>query len=341
MQYAQKVFCPLLAGLVLSTPMSTVQAKDSVEIYGVIGLYGGSIKRAGETGSSRAINGGGLQTSFLGFRGQEDLGNGLKALFSLESFFRPDTGEQGRNATDPLFSRNAWLGLDSAYGRVSFGRQTNPTYAVMSQLSPFGASVVFSPLTVQSFVLPYGRNILGDSVWNNVVKYSTHNLNGFQGSLLYGFGEVADKRGYANTGAHATYRAGKFMGALSVQRVRMNVTTALAEPQLAWLAGATYDFGPVKLHGSTVRTSIDGGAKTRLLDLGLTVPVSASGQVLLETAQSRIESSGLGDIKRTTTSIGYDHRLSKRTDIYAVYSRDDKTALNPGNSVALGIRHAF
>lgn len=341
MKNSQKTSCALLAGLISSVPVGGALAAESVDIYGVIGIHAGSIKRSGEAESSRVINGGGLQTSFLGFKGQEDLGNGLKALFALEAFFRPDTGESGRSATDPFFSRNAWVGIEGGFGRVSLGRQTNPTYAVMSQLSPFGASVVFSPLTVQSFVLPYGRNILGDSVWNNVVKYATPNLQGFQGSLLYGLGEVAGKSGYANTGAHATYRSGKFMGAVSVQRVRMNVTTALAEPQRAWLAGATYDFGPVKLHGSTVRTRIDDGASTRLYDLGLSVPVSAPGKLLLETAHSRIDVPNVADARRTTTSFGYDHRLSKRTDVYAVYSLDRKTGASSANSVAVGIRHMF
>jgi len=340
-KHTRKASCALFAGLIGGAPVGGAQAAETVDIYGVIGIHAGSIKRSGESASSRVINGGGLQTSFLGFKGQEDLGGGLKALFALESFFRPDTGESGRNATDPFFSRNAWVGIEGDFGRLSLGRQTNPTYGVMSQLSPFGASVVFSPLTVQSFVVPYGRNILGDSVWDNVLKYATPNLQGFQGSLLYGRGEVAGKSGYANTGAHATYRSGKFMGALSVQRVRVNGTTVLAEPQRAWLAGATYDFGPLKLHGNTVRTRIDGGSSTRLHDLGLSVPVSAPGKLLLETARSRIDAPNVPDVRRTTTSFGYDHRLSKRTDVYAIYSHDRKTGQSSANSFAVGIRHMF
>lgn len=316
-------------------------AAQSVQIYGLVGLFVGSVQRSGESSATKQIAPGGLTTSYLGFKGQEDLGNGLKAIFALESFFRPDTGEQGRTAADPLLSRNAWLGVDSGYGRLTLGRQTNPTYGVMSQLSPFGSSVNFSPLAVQSFVPAFGRNIIGDSVWNNVVQYATPELKGFRGSVLYGMGEVPDRPGLANLGLHGSYRNGKFFGAVSAQRVKINVGTLLPEAQKAWLAGATYDFGPLKLYGNTVRTRIDGGPSTRLYDAGLSVPVSPVGAVLLEGARSWIDAPGAADTRRDTASLGYDHRLSKRTDVYAIYTYDKRSDAAVGDTVAFGIRHAF
>ena len=341
MQVKYTATCILLTGLFASAALNEAQAAGQLDIYGSVGLYAGSIQRSGEPRLSRDIFGGGLQTSFIGLKGQQAVGADLTVLFALESFFRPDLGEMGRNDDDPFFSRNAWVGLEGDFGRVSYGRQTNPTYAVMSQLSPFGSSVVFSPLAVQSFVLPYGRNILGDSVWDNVIKYATPNLQGFQGSLLYGRDDDSDGRGYSNRGAHVTYRSGKLMGAVSLQRVEGTRKTTLAEPQLAWLAGATYDFGPLKLHGSTVHTRIDGGASTQLYDAGVSVPVSAAGRLLLETAHSRIDRTNASNIRRTTTSFGYGHQLSKRTDVYAIHTHDQKSRASAGRSYSVGIRYQF
>ena len=320
--------------------VGSVQA-ESTDIYGLVGLYMGSVKRSGETDSTQGMFGGGLKTSFIGFKGQEELGNGMKVLFSLESFFRPNTGEQGRISSDPLFSRNAWVGIEGGFGRVSLGRQTNPTYAVMTQLSPFGSSVVFSPLTVHSFVPAYGRNIQGDSVWNNAVKYATPKLGGFQGSMLYARNDTSGGSAKTNAGLHGTYRSGKLMAAVSLQRAQINGTTPLADTQRAWLAGATYDFEVVKLYGTTVHTDIDGGTSTQLYDLGASMPVSKSGKVLLETATTRIKPDSGSSSRRTTTSAGYDHQLSKRTDVFAIYSRDKKTAASAANSIAVGIRHLF
>lgn len=312
-----------------------------VEIYGLIGVYAGSIKRSGESDSVRVLNSGGLQTSYIGFRGSEDLGGGTKAIFALESFFRADTGEQGRNQADPLFSRNAWVGLEGNLGRLTVGRQTNPTYAAASQLSPFGNSVVFSPLTLHSFVAAYGSNIVGDTVWNNGIQYASKEISGFRGAVLYGLGEVAGTDGVANLGLHATFRRGKLFTAFSAQRVRFNVSVPLAEQQEALLAGAAYDFGKVKVFGSTSHTRIDGGRKTRLYDVGLSIPVSAPGSIMLELARSDIEMPGIPDAHRTTSSLGYDYRLSKRSDVYVVYSSDKRSSAGSAGSAAVAFRHTF
>lgn len=316
-------------------------AQSSVEVYGLVGAYVGSIKRSGENVAITNVGGGGLTTSFLGFRGQEALGDGVKAIFSLESFLRPDTGEQGRSAADPLFSRNAWVGVEGGLGRLTLGRQTNPTYGVMSRLSPLGSSVVFSPLALHTFVAAYGGTILGDSVWNNTVQYSTPIVNGVSGIAIYGLGEQANRAGLANLGLHGTYSSGKFMAALSAQRLRMNIAVPLAVEQKAYLAGANYDFGMLKAYANAVRTDIDGGASSRTLDLGVSVPVSKAGALLAEAARTKAMRPGLAEARRTTSTVGYDHRLSKRTDVYVLYVYDKKTNASSAGSTALGIRHVF
>jgi predicted porin len=318
-----------------------VQAQNAVEIYGLVGAYAGTIKRSGEPKAVASVNGGGLTTSFLGFRGQEALGDGVKAIFSLESFYRTDTGEQGRSNADPLFSRNAWVGLESRLGRLTLGRQTNPTYGVMTRLSPFGSSVVFSPLALQTFVTAYGGTILGDSVWNNTVQYSSPVVDGFAGNAIYGLGEQPDRPGVANLGLHGTYTRGKFMAALSYQRLRMNVAVPLAVEQKATLAGANVDFGPAKLYGNAVYTDIDGGASSRMGDFGLSVPLGKQGALLAELARNKVMRAGIADVWRTTSTVGYDYRLSKRTDLYALYVYDKKSRAGAAGSTALGIRHLF
>jgi predicted porin len=45
--------------------------------------------------------------------------------------------------------------------------------------------------------------------------------------------------------------------------------------------------------------------------------------------------------QRRTTSLGYDYRLSKRTDVYLIHTGDKKTNTGYAGTNALGIRHAF
>ncbi|MGV3656123.1 MAG: porin [Noviherbaspirillum sp.] len=328
--------------LSLCAPSGWTQTSGtSLQVYGVIGLYLDRLERSNMDDSLVQLGHGGLTTSFIGFRGSEDLGGGTKAIFALESFFQSDTGAMGRNASDGLFSRNAYVGFSTRYGSLTLGRQTNPTYAAMGMLSPFGASVVFSPLVVQTFIAPYGGAIIGDTVWNNTIQYVTPNFNGFTGTVVHGLGEIAGRPGISNTGLHVKYAKGPLSGAVSVQRNR-TAAVAPSDAQYTWLAGAAYDFRVAKVFGSTVRTSANvTELKTRTYDLGVSVPVSPAGAVWLEWARTAREAPGVADTRRNTASLAYNHVLSKRTNAYVVYSRDKLTDNPWGDTYGVGIRHTF
>lgn len=330
-----------LAAAALACLFGAQAAAQSVQVYGLAGMYLGTIKRSGEQQAVTQLNGGGLTTSFIGVKGSEALGGGAQLIFALESFFRPDTGEQGRSSADPLFSRNAWIGVEGSYGRLTLGRQTNPMYTAMLQLSPFGSSVVFSPLALQTFVVAYGSNVAGDTVWNNVLQYATPSVNGWRGTAVYGLGEQAGRAGLSNAGLHATYNKGPLTTALSAQRLRMNLAVPLAYEQNAWLAGAAYDFGPIKLYGNAARASVEHGTASRLLDAGLSLPLGAAGTLSLESARSNLTPASGITSHRRTTSLGYGYRLSKRTDLYAIYVNDKKSTAANAGTTAVGIRHVF
>lgn len=317
------------------------QEATHVQLYGLVGAYAAKIERSGGPQALTQLAHGGLTTSFWGVRGTENLAGGYKAIFALESFFQTDTGAQGRNATDPLFSRNAYVGVEGGFGKLTLGRQTNPTYLNMAMLSPFGSSVVFSPLVLHSFVASYNGALVGDTVWNNALQYTTPRVGGLAGNVIYGLGETAGSSGTANLGLHANYVNGSFSAAFSAQRFRVPVTAPLTE-QKGYLLGAAYDFKVVKVYGSLAKSAASGTVNdTKTWDVGLKVPVTQNGAVLAEFAHTKRTRAAAPENLRKTASLGYDHFLSKRTDVYAVYSRDKQTGFEAGDSVALGIRHTF
>lgn len=328
----------IVAGVALN---AFAQQTTQVQMYGLVGAYVAKSERSGGPAAVTQLGHGGLTTSYWGVRGSEDMGSGYKAIFALESFFQTDTGGLGRNAVDGLFARNAFVGVDSRFGRLTFGRQTNPTYINMGTLSPFGVSVVFSPLVLQSFVGTYNGALIGDTVWNNTIQYATPRVGGLAGNIIYGLGEVPGSSGRANLGLHANYVNGNFSAAFSAQRFRVPVTAPLAQ-QNAYLLGATYDFKAVKVYGSLAKTDSSGvSSNTRTHDVGVRVPITQSGALLAEWAHTKRERAGLPDNKRNTASIGYDHFLSKRTDVYAVYSRDKQTGFESADTIGFGVRHTF
>ena len=106
------------------------------------------------------------------------------------------------------------------------------------------------------------------------------------------------------------------------------------------MAGVSYDLGAVKLYGQYFRTDTpDLDTRTRTVQLGVAVPVGAN-RLMASVAQTRRDTP-TADTRRTTAALGYDHFLSKRTDLYAVYLSDDLTGFSRTGSLALGIRHRF
>ncbi len=74
----------------------------------------------------------------------------------------------------------------------------------------------------------------------------------------------------------------------------------------------------------------------------MAVRVSApvgNGTVLASYGAARTNDAVQSD--RDIASLGYDHFLSKRTDLYAVYMHDKVENLNSGDTFAVGIRHRF
>lgn len=67
------------------------------------------------------------------------------------------------------------------------------------------------------------------------------------------------------------------------------------------------------------------------------MPVTTAGAVLAQWGRITPDSGA----RRNTLSLGYDHNLSKRTDVYLVGMRDKVENLSTGLSVSVGVRHRF
>ncbi|RKR42948.1 porin [Paraburkholderia sp. BL17N1] len=333
------MICSVLA---LTSVGARADSGSQVQLYGLIGTYVGSVKRSDTPQSAVLMGSGGLTTSFWGIRGNEDLGGGVSAIFALESFFQPQNGAQGRNATDPFWSRNAYVGFKGDFGQLTLGRHRNPTYTAESLVNPFGSSVVFSPLVVQTFVANYGGTIIGDTAWNNTAKYTTPDLKGFGATVIYGLGGVAGSPGIGNLGVHLNYQGHGLTAVLSGQRVRYTAAGPVGA-QYAYLAGAAYDFKVATLYGAWAMTSdVSTPTGSHTYEAGLSIPFSPADFLLAEWARTqRSGPTHTTNTLRNTAALGYDHLLSKRTDIYAIYSIDKLSDHPIGNTFAVGIRHTF
>jgi predicted porin len=341
-----------LAGLAMPT-----HAQSSVSISGLADAYVGSTRMAGASSRVSQLGSGGLTTSWIGFRGTEDLGGGLKATFALTSFLRVDSGVYGRFNGDPSFSRDANVGLSGDFGTVRIGRGTAPNFLPTIFANPFGDSFTFSPLVLHGNVntAAWSYNTTpSDTGWSNQITYTTPNFSGLTATLQYQFGEQASDTGNdgkKNVGMNVLYINGPWTGVAFYERDQISnpvapglLTTtvngvAVPETKKDWMVGGAYnaDFARFFLTYGGAETEIaDYDAKTT--SLGVSVPVGA-GSILAAVARTKVE--GTFEGARTTGSIGYDYFLSKRTDLYAIAMRDRVTGRASGNSYGVGMRHRF
>lgn len=170
------------------------QAQSSVTVYGIFDLNVSTINTGAATGSRVTVmSPSATSTSLLGFRGTEDLGGGLQAIFNIESRLTGDTGVGGGTAysganagTASTYDLSTYVGLKNPLGRVTLGR--NLTSAVFGLLT--GNAIPSGPNTgMVTATLPQG---LANDYWNsNQVKVETALYNGWSAQANYAPGEVA------------------------------------------------------------------------------------------------------------------------------------------------------
>lgn len=352
----------------LAAACGPASAQSSVVINGVVDLYAGSLKYSGDPARRTVVNNGGLTTSQWGFMGTEDLGGGLKAEFSLSGFFQGDTASQGRFGTDTLFSRHAYVGVSGSFGKVMLGRFGAPSFLPAVQFNPFGDSFQFSPLILHTYVpsgpvgaRSWAATTAGDSGWSNQISYSTPLYQGFQANFFVQPGETGKSNGPKNYGANAFYTNGPLGLTAAYTNVEVSnplsgaaILDATATPvnygsitaQKGYFVGARYDFKVLKAYATYRRNSNDAAGNKEMDDrtwtLSASVPVSPMGAVLVSYADTERSGSLVGaDRSRDTLTAGYNHKLSVRTDLYAIYMSDRLSTAKRESSYVAGIRHRF
>jgi predicted porin len=357
----QKVLAAVAFMVVAGMQVAPVMAQSSVTIYGLIDT-GLVVEGGGSAGHVTKLTSGISGGSRIGFKGTEDLGGGMAALFLLESGFQNDTGALGQGGL--LFGRQSYVGLSSSAGTVTAGRQYTPQYLVLSMVDPFGTGYAGDAANL----MPNTGN--GSSRMDNTVKYASPVIGGVSGELAYGFGETAGSTAAASQlGGAIGYADGPLNVRFGVHVRNNDTVSTQTGTGRSSLLGATYNFGPVKLHAaygvnkglnsSPLRNTVNpygSGtivASTNSVDtlVGVTVPVGVSHTLLASYIHKNDKTALNQDASQL--ALGYRYGLSKRTDLYAMYahiSNKNGAPYTVGSSIEagsgnsawnLGIRHTF
>lgn len=314
-------------------------AQTNVTIYGVVDA--GLVRTDNGVNTTTSLDSGKLNGSRLGFKGAEDLGGGLSAVFQLENGFNVDTGALATANT--LFNRQAWVGVAGGFGVFKAGRQMTPVYANLGTFDPFGDALAGDSARI------FNTEYEGSRFDNNLTyQYAT---NGFRGELQYSFGEVAGNSSAKRAiGGFAGYKNGPIDAVVTYTKIGNDAGT---DDRRTWLIGGNYDFGIVKpylayatVKGKTGTAAVDMDARDWLI--GATAPMGAAGTVIASFAKKNNRASANADAKQW--ALGYTHGLSKRTTLYTSYGRltnDSASSLrvtvsgNTASEFNAGIRHSF
>lgn len=331
----------LVAGLLLSATAGVASAQSGLTIYGILDA-GIARETGGADGAVTKLASGVQSGSRLGFKGQEDLGNGMSAHFVLENGLDLDTGKARQNGA--LFGRHAYVGLTSSAGTINLGRQCNPIFIALDGIDPFETGFTGAASNLMS---------IGSARTNNTVSYATPKLNGLSATVLYGFGEQAGDSSLGRTIAFSIdYAAGPWLGTLAYDSLKATSFNTMK----AVLLGASYNFGPANVHTAFETEKNDIGGNFRDYLLGVSVPLR-QGKLLASYVQKQDRSATQRGGRQL--AVGYIYTLSKRTNLYSSFGtiRNELAATNvvgdasSGGSVpaagdgsralALGIRHKF
>lgn len=202
---------PLAMAVALALP-PIVHAQSAVTLYGLIDTGITYVSNAGGKSTVVAADGV-IQPSRFGLRGNEDLGGGMHAVFTLENGFSLNTGADSQAGL--MFGRQAFVGLTSnRWGSLTLGRQYDFIWDYITLFS------IGSRLGAYGFH-PGDYDHLGGSLRiNNSVKYSATPFGGLSLGALYAFG--ADPAGTGNGRAVAAgvqYNGGVFGAAFAYNNV--------------------------------------------------------------------------------------------------------------------------
>ena len=340
-----------LIALAVLAASGAAMAQSSVTLYGVLDT--GLTYSKGEESVYGMTHVGGNVNSRLGFRGVEDLGNGLKATFNLEAGMGVDDGNNymDKDSNGMAFRRTSTVGLAGNFGEVRLGRMLTSSYLAVSRYDAFGDTGIGASLAWNGTETGYAPRT------ENAISYTSPNFSGFKIGAEYGFGEKQKARDSRYFGMGATYDNGPLSLGLGYDRLNSNTMDGLlaaSDLKTVHLGGA-YNFGVAKLMAFYKESKVSNAPKFKTFGLGVSAPVGAAGEVRASYNNYKIsDDNGKAD----QLSLGYVHNLSKRTALYGTYSYiKNKDGLDfelngamggaglkdgeKQHGLQLGIRHAF
>lgn len=366
----------LAAAVVASFAGAAAAAESSITLYGIVDVGIRHQTNAASNGDSiTTMNPGTLSTSRWGLRGNEDLGGGMNAIFTMEAGFNVDDGTQ--NGSTRAFHRQSFLGMNGTWGQLTFGRQYNTLFDTSAKFDPLGyatfghnnngTGALQNATTAAATTLPVDgvANSTYTDGWrnDNLVKY-TGTWEKFSVGAGYSFGEVAgDSKQNSRYALSGSYNESNFAVGVALGKAQSNANPSVASKFT--LVGGSFKFDPVTIKAIYQARTVEANgtttpeSKDRVFGLGATYQANPKLALTLAAYNNKYTdgSTSQKNAGRNSWVALADYSISKRTDFYFVVDRTKWTLADDGataqfmpagmdknksaTGLTVGVRHRF
>lgn len=304
------------------------------------------------------------------FKGTEDLGGGLKALWQVQTYFTAGgtggTGDSSAGATiDGVGTGNTYVGLSGGFGTVMLGKMESPMKLVGRSVDLFGDQIGDN----RNLVNKPGNTGKGfDLRPNNTIGYVSPTFNGFTAAVAYATNPLTSTASVDSAAdgaidvwaASGKYENGPLMVGLGYEIHNLSEKTSTDKDEKAWRLAAGYVFGDAKVVAFYQDASdLNGVAGNDVKTWGLGAAYKM-GAITLKAQY--YDADDLGNTANTGANmwaLGADYDLSKRTKVQFAYAttENDGTATtysafagghgdqpaqgNNPNGFSVGVKHTF
>ncbi|MCK6390040.1 MAG: porin, partial [Azonexus sp.] len=302
----------LIALAVAGLASTAAFAQTNVTIYGIVDMAGTYTDTQAAGKSQWNVSSGVLSTSRLGFKGVEDLGNGLKALFTLEYALAADINAPlGFSTTANATARQQFVGLTGGFGTVVAGhlQTTGLDFAVAS--SALGGSTGLGAFNVvgtgSSIATAAAKSVVNAGARaSNAVAYISPSFGGV--TLAYNHARLSEAALGTNTADNyanllsASYAGGPVTAGLVYGKISMPGTVG-SDDNTEWGVRAGYDFGVAKLQAAyqTSKDKAIGNGKDKKYVVSVSAPIGAKVGVIAEYAALSQDKTAAADDQKAWT----------------------------------------
>lgn len=352
----QKKIIALAIAAALTAP---AMAFAEATVYGQANLSVDMVNdgAASSTTTNRLVS----NNSRLGFKGSEDLGGGLSAIWQMEGTVGMDSFNsvnQGSQVT-ALFNRNTFLGLKSAdMGTAMVGINDTPYKSSTRRLDVFGDIIAADNRGLA------GVSMMGNGVHdirpNNTITYVSPSMSGLSVAASTVFGAETATSANPTKGSLLSlagmYDQGPIFATLAYQTIKKGSPTSgdqagaavanVGDKNTAFKVGGSYKIDAFTV-GAVVEkitaTAASTSAETKNTNFYVAGKFNLSSTDAVKLAYTKRGATTGATNDATQVAVGYDHGMSKSTTVYALYTKVTQNATNAPDpsTLSVGMKYAF